>query len=118
MKLVTQKAVVVDAVGIASRAVSTRSTLQVLSGGLLHADDEGVRLSTTNMEISIKTPLEATVEQAGSVILPARIFGDIARSLAPQELIIEKGGKEGTLKIRSGESVFHLQCLTPGNFTP
>jgi len=116
MKLVTQKAVVVDALGIASRAVSTRSTLQVLSGVLLHADDEGVSLSTTNMEISIKTPLKATVEQAGSVILPARIFGDIARSLAPQELIIEQGGEEGYVEIRSGESVFHLQCLPPGDF--
>src|SRR5680860_17891 len=116
MKLVTQKAAVVDALGIASRAVSTRSTLQVLSGVLLHADDEGVSLSTTNMEISIKTPLKATVEQAGSVILPARIFGDIARSLAPQELIIEQGGEEGYVEIRSGESVFHLQCLPPGDF--
>src|SRR5680860_1923458 len=39
-----------------------------------------------------------------------------ALSLAPQELMIEQGGEEGYVEIRSGESVFQLQCLPPGDF--
>lgn len=116
MKLVTEKAAIVEALGIVSRAVSTRSSLQVLSGVLLEITGDGGRLSATNMEISIRTPLRGTVEEEGSIVLPARIFGEIARSLAPQEVVIEQKGEDGQVEIRSGESVFQLQSLPAGDF--
>ena len=65
MRVVAQKADLVEALSIVNRAVSSRSSLQVLSGVLLEAKDEGITVSGTDMEISIKAPMVGRVEEAG-----------------------------------------------------
>ena len=64
---------------LVSRGVSARSTIQLLGGILLEAGDGVVRLSATDMEISIQTSSPAEVEEEGRVVIPARIFNDIVR---------------------------------------
>ena len=81
MKLITTKQALVEGLGIANKAVSSRSSIQVLSGVLIDARAEGIMLSATDMEISIKAPLAGRVEQPGSLVVPARIATDIARSI-------------------------------------
>ena len=41
--------------GIVSRAVSTRGSVQVLSGVLLRADAGAIELAATDMELSLRT---------------------------------------------------------------
>jgi DNA polymerase-3 subunit beta len=66
---------------LVSRGVSARSTIQLLGGILLEAGDGALKLSATDMEISIQTSSPAEVEGDGRVVIPARIFNDIVRSL-------------------------------------
>src|SRR5665647_222704 len=47
MKLITNKAALVECLGIVNKAVSSRSSIQVLSGVLVDARDEGIVLSAT-----------------------------------------------------------------------
>src|SRR3712207_3037030 len=70
---------------LVSRGVSARSTIQLLGGILLEAADGALRLSATDMEISIQTESPAEVEGEGRVVIPARIFNDIVRSLPAGE---------------------------------
>jgi DNA polymerase III sliding clamp (beta) subunit (PCNA family) len=109
MKLITTKQALVEALGIANKAVSSRSSIQVLSGVLIDAREEGITLSATDMEISIKAPLPGRVEQPGSLVVPARIATDIARSLPIGEVVIEQRAGETQVEIRAGESVFNPQ---------
>ena len=90
MKLVTSKQALVECLGIVNKAVSSRSSIQVLSGVLIDARSEGVVISATDMEISIKAPLAARVDQPGSLVVPARIASEIARSLPSGEVILEQ----------------------------
>ena len=90
MKIKTTKQALVECLGITSKAVSSRSSIQVLSGVLIDAREDQVLLSATDMEISIKAPLAGQVEQPGSLVLPARIATDIARSLATGDVIMEQ----------------------------
>jgi DNA polymerase-3 subunit beta len=113
MKLITTKQALVEALGIANKAVSSRSSIQVLSGVLI---DEGITLSATDMEISIKAPLPGRVEQPGSLVVPARIATDIARSLPIGEVVIEQRAGETQVEIRAGESVFNLHSLPAVDF--
>ncbi|MCA1739966.1 MAG: DNA polymerase III subunit beta, partial [Actinobacteria bacterium] len=53
-----------------SRGVSARSTIQLLGGILLEAEDSSVRLSATDMELSIQTSSPAEVEEGGRVVVP------------------------------------------------
>jgi DNA polymerase III subunit beta len=116
MRVVAQKADLVTSLGIANRAVSTRSSIQVLSGVLLDARDGQATLSATDMEISVKAPLQGRVEEPGALVLPAKIVSDIARNLSAAEVVIEQRSGENQVELRSGESLFVLQSLPAGDF--
>src|SRR4051812_36776676 len=77
------------ALGIVSRGVSTRTTVQILAGILLEAADGKLRLAATDMELSLRSSLEATIETEGSVVVPGRLLLDIARLLPEAEVSLE-----------------------------
>jgi len=116
MKLITNKQALVECLGIVNKAVSSRSSIQVLSGVLIDARSEGVVLSATDMEISIKAPLAARVEEPGSLVVPARIASDIARSLPSGDVVLEQRAGETQVEIRAGESLFDLHSLPAVDF--
>ena len=70
MRIVCSRDELVAKVGIVSRAVSTRGTVQVLSGILLSAGGEGLSIAATDMELSLRTTLEAEVDGDGAVVIP------------------------------------------------
>ena len=68
----------------ATRVASTRSAVQALSGVMIAANaDSPPELLATDMEIGLRVPLDAEVVRPGSVVLPARLLLDVARSLSP-----------------------------------
>src|ERR671938_1820431 len=87
---------------LVSRGVSARSTIQLLGGILLEADGEVVRLSATDMEISVQTSSPADVGEEGRVVIPARIFNDIVRSLPEGRFSVEHDVSEGAGRARGG----------------
>ncbi|NLV71941.1 MAG: DNA polymerase III subunit beta [Actinobacteria bacterium] len=116
MKLVTTKQALVDCLGIVNKAVSSRTSIQVLSGVLVEARDDGITFSGTDMEMSITAPLNGRVESGGSLVVPARIASDIARSLPGGDVTIEQRSGETQVEIRAGESVFDLHALPAADF--
>jgi DNA polymerase-3 subunit beta len=116
MRLITSKQALVDCLGIVNKAVSSRSSIQVLSGVLIEASEQGIILSATDMEISIRAPLTGRVERAGSLVVPARIASDVARSLPVGEVIVEQVPGETQLDIRAADSVFNLHSLPAADF--
>src|SRR4028118_745511 len=86
---------------LVSRGVSARSTIQLLGGILLEADEGALKLSATDMEISIQTRSPAEVAGEGRVVIPARIFNDIVRSLPAGNFTLEYDGSEGTGRRRA-----------------
>jgi DNA polymerase-3 subunit beta len=116
MKLVTTKQALVECLGIVNKAVSSRSSIQVLSGVLVDARESEMSMSATDMEISIKAPLDGRVEQAGSLVVPARIATDIARSLPAGSVTIEQRTGETQVQIQAGESLFDLHSLPAADF--
>lgn len=116
MKLITNKQALVECLGIVNKAVSSRSSIQVLSGVLIDARTEGVMLSATDMEISIKAPLAGRVEEPGSLVVPARIASEIARSLPSGDVVLEQRAGETQVEIRAGESLFDLHSLPAVDF--
>src|SRR4029450_10490817 len=77
------------ALGIVSRGVSTRTTVQILAGILLRASEEKLELAATDMELSLRTSLEAQVETEGSVVVPGRLLLELARLLPDAEVTLE-----------------------------
>jgi DNA polymerase-3 subunit beta len=101
---------------LVSRGVSARSTIQLLGGILLEAGDGVVRLSSTDMEISVQTSSPAEVEEEGRVVIPARIFNDIVRSLPSGSFSLEHDVSGGTVRLAAGENEYRIRAYAADDF--
>jgi DNA polymerase III subunit beta len=101
---------------LVSRGVSARSTIQLLGGILLEAGEGLVRLSATDMEISVQTSSPAEVEEEGRVVIPARIFNDIVRSLPAGSLSLEHDETGGTVRLAAGENEYRIRAYAADDF--
>src|SRR3954453_14360607 len=102
--------------GIVSRGVSTRTTVQILAGILLDASEGKLRLAATDMEVSLRTSVEAKVESDGSVVVPGRLLLELARLLPEAEVSIEHKPEEATVEIRCGSATYRLHTYNPEDF--
>ncbi len=101
---------------LASRGVSARSTIQLLGGILLETGESVVRLSATDMEISIQTSSPAEVSEEGRVVIPARIFNDIVRSLPRGEISLTHDRAEGMVRLSSRENEYRIRAYAAEDF--
>jgi DNA polymerase III subunit beta len=101
MKIVCQRDELSQKLGVVSRAVSSRASVQILSGVLLRAEAGRLHLAATDMELSLRSSLEAQVDGEGAVVVPGRLLVDLVRLLPESEVTIEH---------RADESVLHVTC--------
>ena len=66
---------------VVARGVSTRTTVLVLGGIQLRAEGGRLHLAATDMEVSLRSVVDAQVAGEGTVVVPGRLLLDIARSL-------------------------------------
>ena len=102
--------------GIVARAASTRTTVQVLAGVLLRAEDGRLDLSATDMEISLRTSLEAEVASEGAVVVPGKLLVDLARLLPGEDVSIEHRQGEGVVEIVSGAASYRIHTYNAEDF--
>ncbi len=101
---------------LVSRGVSARSTIQLLGGIQLRAEGEAIKLSATDMEISIQTSASAEIEEEGRVVIPARIFNDIVRSLPAGRFSLEYDVAGGTVRLVAGENEYRIRAYAADDF--
>jgi len=100
-----------------TRIASTRSAVQALSGVMISAQDGSTpELLATDTEIGLRVPLSAEVEHAGGVVLPARLFQDIVRTLPTGTLTLELRTAEQDVELICGSATFHLRTLRSEDF--
>jgi DNA polymerase-3 subunit beta len=116
LKLTTKRDALVAKLSIVSRVVSARDATQALSGILLSSEGDSVTLSATDGTMGLRTELEASVGEPGTLLLPGRLFAELARSLGHDEVAIESRESERDVEIRSGGSRFHLRLLPAEDF--
>src|SRR5436190_2166527 len=101
-----------------ARVASTRSAVQALSGVQLAAQEGGVELRATDMEVGLRVPLEAEVARTGSAVLPGRLTLDVVRALPAAQVTVELRPTEGDVEITSGSATFHIRTLRSEDFPP
>src|SRR6266699_291712 len=102
MKIACSKDELARKLGIVSRGVSARTAVQILTGILLRAEEGTLTVASTDMELSLRTSLEAQVEGEGAVVVPGRLLLDLARLLPESDVSIEHRAEEGIVRIACG----------------
>src|SRR4051795_743754 len=118
MKLSVSRDAFLARLGVAARGVSTRSSIQTLSGVRIgEVEGGGVELQATDMEIGIRVKVDAEVEGGASpVVLPGRLLLDVVRSLPNDDLALEYRSQTQDVEIVSGTAKFHLRTLPTEDF--
>lgn len=105
-----------------SRAISTKTTIPILTGLKIVAGPDGLVLTGSDADISIETTLKAddpdnmlVIESEGAIVLPARFFTDIVKKLPKDTITLEVGENFQTM-ITSGQSSFTINGLDANNY--
>ncbi len=99
-----------------SHAVSSRSTLPILSNILLTTDQGRLKLSATNLEIGINCWVDAQVAEEGNTTVPARLITDFVNSL-PQNIVeIAVSEETHTMSVKSLRSSANIKGMDPSEY--
>jgi hypothetical protein len=116
MKVVCQRDELVQKLGVVARAVSTRASVQILAGVLMRAEGGRLHLAATDMELSLRSSLEAQVDGDGAVVVPGRLLVDLVRLLPDNEVVIEHRVDESVARVTSGPSASTLHTYAAEDF--
>lgn len=113
MKFSCEKALLQAAISTTSRAVSPKSSIPALEGILLEAGSD-LRLTGYNLETGIRTIVPADIREEGTLVLGARLFGEIVRKL-PDDIITFQS-ENYMVNIKCGMSEFNILGTDPEEF--
>ena len=107
MKIICDRKQLVDAVLNVQRAVSSKSSVPALEGILIQTKENGIYLCGYDLELGMTTFLPAQIQETGSIVLSARLFGDIVRRL-PADTVSLSVDEKNMAAIVSGPSEFSI----------
>lgn len=119
MKFTINRNLFIENLNNVMRAISSRTTIPILSGiKLVLTEDELILTgSDTDISIEIKIPVseDLAVESTGSIVLPARFFSEIIKKLPGKDFSFEVKDSFQT-QIVSENSDFTINGLDANNY--
>lgn len=107
MKISVERQLLSEVVTHLSRVASPKSSLPVLEGIYISAQNNEITLISYNLEMGMKRTLPAKVYKEGAVVISARIFGEIVRKMT--DAFIEISVDDRLMcHFESGKAVFDI----------
>lgn len=108
MRFSCEQSTLSKALGIVSKAVSVRTTIPVLKSILLEAGEDGqLKMSASDLDLSIEKTIDVRVDEAGSIAVNAKLFMDIIRKM-PAGNVDVFVNDSGNVTIKSLNSEFNI----------
>lgn len=115
MRVTVERAALLKALGHVQSVVERRNTIPILSNVLIEAEEDGLRLMATDLDLQIVETAPAQTVQRGAITVAAHTIFDIVRKL-PDGANIELSAADGRLSVSSGRSRFQLATLPRDDF--
>ena len=96
--------------------VESKSTMPILSHFLLKAEQDKCSIQGTDLELHIKEPIEAKVEEPGVICIPGHKFSEVVKEL-DGEISLQTEDKDGSwVKVKSKSVNYRIACLPAADF--
>ena len=114
MKFRCERDVIVEALGIAGRAVSGRGGMPGLSGVRAELVGDALTLTGSDLDLTISIKITVSGESDGTAVIPARLATDIVKALEPGA--VSFAAADESLSIASGRSEFSIRLIAGDEF--
>ncbi len=101
--------------GMVVRAIAPRPVKQAYDGVMIETDEDGLILTCTDGEISIKARVNAIIDEEGCALLPARLFAEMMRKQPAGEVDVRVDAQMRAA-IRSRGSNTSMACMAAEDF--
>lgn len=114
MRIRAERDDLADVLSRAGRAVGTRSPLPILQGVLVDVTGKTMRVTGTDLEVTVRTSLEVEAMEEGTTVIPSRFATEAVRKLPPGAVVLE--AKDGEIEITGGGPRFRFRELAVDEF--
>ena len=104
MKFSCQQQDIIKKINIVSKAVSSRTTIPSLKWILIEVVNGNLKMTASDMDITIETTMEVNDAEEGIIAVPAKLFGDMVRSLPDDEVVFTVSSDTLNIKCRDSNS--------------
>lgn len=106
-----------DSLNIVNKAISSKSTVYILENILFDYKNGELKLSATDLEISISTRLHTQLsltEEEFKTCIPSKLLTGLVSTMPDQEIDIEFENE--TIQVRGARSKNNIKCLSSDEF--
>jgi len=97
----------VDVLSRAARAVGVRSPMPILQGVFVEVSGRSMRVTGTDLEVTVRTDLEVEVMEPGTTVIPARLATEAVRKLPSGAVVLQ--AEAGEVEITGGGPRFRFR---------
>ncbi len=114
MRIRAERDDLADVFARANRAVGTRSALPILQGLLCEAVGSTLRVTGTDLEMTVRTSTEVEVREEGRIVIQAKLAAEAVRKMPPGAITL--GVSDGEVEITGNGPRFSLRQMAVDDF--
>ena len=118
MKVTCTQEALARGLGIVGRAVAARSPLPITSNVLVATDKDRLKLTATNLEITLSCWVQASIEEEGAITIPARLLADFVNSLPNDRISLSLAPRSRQVKLACARNEATIGGLDADDFPP
>jgi DNA polymerase-3 subunit beta len=115
MKFKAQKTILMSGIQTVQNVISAKSALPILSNILIESQQDGLRLTATDLDIGISCVIPVDIQEAGAITVPAKRFSDIIKEL-PTDSVSVTTKKNNLIVIETDLCQFKIMGLAREEF--
>ncbi|MBO5359119.1 MAG: DNA polymerase III subunit beta [Clostridia bacterium] len=115
MKFVVERAKLLEAVSKLQSVVGSKTSMPVLEGILISAEQGKITLISYNLEMGMKKEIYAKCDEAGDIVIGARLLADILRRMNGVQVEISADNRLNC-NIKCGEATFDIMGMAATDF--
>ena len=115
MIFICEKQEILEGISTVQKAITGKSTMPILEGIYIKTNETSLTLIGSDMDVSIQTTVNANIIEQGSIVIDAKIFGEIIRKLPNATIKIETLENQ-IIRITCEKSVFDVVYMNTNEF--